>query len=354
MTTRRKFIKGAAVALPGLGARRHRPSAQSTIRWRLQTYAAARPRRARRRAGDREVQCPSRRRPDADRAFLRRPAWCPRASFSRPMQRGTIDAVQSDETTACLAHPGSPCSAATSPSPRATRSTCRCCSTSTASTRSGTRNTRKVAVKHISAGAGDPCHFPTHKGTRSLGSRTSRASASTPSRRRGVSSAQFGVVPVTLPWEDTRSRCRPASLTASPGRASPKTTRWAGGRDKLLPHQQTSRGPGRPLLRQHGALRGLPDNLKMLLPGLLRAVATYSPPGTGTGAAEADLRVNGTKLELTTIPVRGNRRRSRPRPGVFWYEIAAESETKARVVQDSSRTTTARVEPGGRPYLLLP
>ncbi|MFV2038380.1 MAG: C4-dicarboxylate ABC transporter, partial [Paracoccaceae bacterium] len=63
---------------------------------------------------------------------------------------------------------------------------------------------------------------------------------------------------------------------------------------------------------------------------------------------EAALRVNGTKLKLTSIPdeewatVEAAAR-------VFWDEIAAESETKAKVVQ-IFKDYNEIMEKAGRPY----
>ena len=63
---------------------------------------------------------------------------------------------------------------------------------------------------------------------------------------------------------------------------------------------------------------------------------------------EAEMRVNGPKMELTSIPddewatVEAAAR-------VFWDEIAAESETKAKVVQ-IFKDYNAVMEKAGRPY----
>ena len=83
----------------------------------------------------------------------------------------------------------------------------------------------KVGVKHISAGAWDPCHFATKEPIRSL---ADKASASSPSRRPGASSAGSAWCLWCCPGRILRSRCRPASWTALPGRASPRTTPSAG------------------------------------------------------------------------------------------------------------------------------
>jgi TRAP-type mannitol/chloroaromatic compound transport system substrate-binding protein len=58
----------------------------------------------------------------------------------------------------------------------------------------------KVGVKHISAGAWDPCHFATKDPINSLADLEGKRVFTFPTAGRFL--AQFGVVPVTLPWED--------------------------------------------------------------------------------------------------------------------------------------------------------
>ena len=57
-----------------------------------------------------------------------------------------------------------------------------------------------VGVKHISAGSWDPCHFATKDPIRSLADLKGKRVFTFPTAGRFLS--QFGVVPVTLPWED--------------------------------------------------------------------------------------------------------------------------------------------------------
>lgn len=84
----------------------------------------------------------------------------------------------------------------------------------------------KVGVKHISAGSWDPCHFATKDPINSLADLKGKRVFTFPTAGRFLS--QFGVVPVTLLWEDIEVAVRPVSLTASPGRASPRITLSAG------------------------------------------------------------------------------------------------------------------------------
>jgi TRAP-type mannitol/chloroaromatic compound transport system substrate-binding protein len=127
MTTRRKFLTTGA--LGGAAPRSPRPvvRAQSTIRWRLQTYAGA--------SLGAQVAKPA---IDMFNAIagdemqidlFYADQLVPTDELFQAMQRGTIDAVQSDDDSAWPRPPRSPSSAATSPSPAAIRSTCRRCST---------------------------------------------------------------------------------------------------------------------------------------------------------------------------------------------------------------------------------
>ena len=93
MTTRRKFIKGAAVAAPAALAT---PAlAQSTITWRMQTYAGA--------ALAAEVVVPAIEtfnKIAGDRMQIElffADQLVPTGELFQAMQRGTIDAVQSDD-----------------------------------------------------------------------------------------------------------------------------------------------------------------------------------------------------------------------------------------------------------------
>jgi TRAP-type mannitol/chloroaromatic compound transport system substrate-binding protein len=58
----------------------------------------------------------------------------------------------------------------------------------------------KVGVQHISAGSWDPCHFATKDPIHSLADLNGKRVFTFPTAGRFLS--QFGVVPVTLPWED--------------------------------------------------------------------------------------------------------------------------------------------------------
>ena len=177
-----------------------------------------------------------RRRRDADRALLRRPAGAHGRAVpgdaERHHRRGAVRRR--------LAWPRPRevrSSAAIFPSPAATASTCRCCSTSTGWMRSGRRNTPRSASSTSRAGAWDPCHFATKEPINALADLKGKRVFTFPTAGRFL--AQFGVVPVTLPV----GRCR--------GRDADRRTRRhclvrhhrglhrrLGGCHQLLPDQQ--------------------------------------------------------------------------------------------------------------------
>ena len=86
--------------------------------------------------------------------------------------------------------------------------------------------------------------------------------------------------------------------------------------------------------------------------------APGSPPCCGAGAAcccprrvargEADLRVNGPKLQLTTIPPE-EWAQVEAAAEKFWEEVASESETKAKVVEIFKKYNATMVK-AGAPY----
>ena len=58
----------------------------------------------------------------------------------------------------------------------------------------------KIGIKHISAGSWDPCHFSMKEPITKLSDLAGKRVFTFPTAGRFL--AQFGVVPVTLPWED--------------------------------------------------------------------------------------------------------------------------------------------------------
>jgi hypothetical protein len=140
--------------------------AQSKIKWRLQTYAGpALAEHVIKPAIDSLQQ--DRRRRDGDRAVTSPTSWCPTGELFRAMQKGTIDAVQSDDDS--MASP-TEVTVFGGYFPFASRYSL---DVPVLFNQYGLKEIweeeyAKVGVKHISAGAWDPCHFATKDPINSL------------------------------------------------------------------------------------------------------------------------------------------------------------------------------------------
>ena len=196
MTTRRKFIQSAALAGPA-AAMAAPAIAQSTIKWRMQTYAGA--------SLAAEVIVPAVEmfnKIAGDRMQIElffADQIVPTGELFQAMQRGTIDAVQSDDDS--MASP-TDVTVFGGYFPFGSRYSL---DVPVLFNQYGLNEIwdeeySKVGVKHISAGAWDPCHFATKDPINSLADLKGKKIFTFPTAGRFLS--QFGVVPVNLPWED--------------------------------------------------------------------------------------------------------------------------------------------------------
>jgi TRAP-type mannitol/chloroaromatic compound transport system substrate-binding protein len=203
----------------------------------------------------------------------------------------------------------------------------------------------KVGVKHISAGAWDPCHFATKDPINSLADLQGKRVFTFPTAGRFLS--QFGVVPVTLPWEDIEVAVQTGELDgiAWSGITEDYTVGWADVTNYFLTNNISGAWIGH-FFANMGRWEELPDNLKELMRVCFDASHYYRQHWYWGG--EAALRVNGTKMALTSIPD-AEWAQVEAAARVFWDEIAAESETKARVVE-IFKQYNADMEKAGRPY----
>ena len=222
-TTRRKFLStgalagAAALAAPAVRAQ------SAPIKWRMQTYAGAalgehvcKPaidQFNKIAAGQMEIE------------LYFSDQLVPTSELFRAMQAGTIDAVQSDDDSM-----QSPTEVTVFGGyfPFASRYSL---DVPVLFNQYGLKQIweeeyAKVGVQHISAGPGTPAISPPR--TRSTAWPTCKASASSPSRRRAASWRSSAWCRCSCRGRTSRSRCKPASWTASPGRASPRSTQWAG------------------------------------------------------------------------------------------------------------------------------
>lgn len=341
MTTRRNFVKGAAVALPA--AVIAKPAvAQSKIKWRLQTYAgAALAEHVIKPAVDKFNKIA------ADRMEIElffADQLVPTGELFQAMQRGTIDAVQSDDDS--MASP-TEVTIFGGYFPFGSRYSL---DVPVLFNQYGLKEIwedeySKVGVKHISAGAWDPCHFATKDPIHSLDDLKGKRVFTFPTAGRFLS--QFGVVPVTLPWEDIEVAVQTGELDgiAWSGITEDYTVGWADVTNYFLTNNISGAWIGH-FFANMDRWNELPDDLRELLTVCFEQSHYYRQWWYWGG--EAQLRVNGTKMKLTTIP--DNEWEKVEKAAVeFWDQIASESPTKAKVVE-IFRKYNDDMQKAGRPY----
>ncbi len=341
MTTRRKFLTSGVIAA-GASTLAAPSLAQSPIKWRLQTYAGA--------ALGAEVIKP------AIDMFNEIAAGqmeielyyadqlVPTGELFQAMQRGTIDAVQSDDDS--MASP-TEVTVFGGYFPFASRYSL---DVPVLFNKYGLgkiwdEEYAKVGVKHISAGAWDPCHFSTKDPINSLADLQGKRVFTFPTAGRFLS--QFGVVPVTLPWEDIEVAVQTGELDgiAWSGITEVYTVGWSNVTNHFLTNNISGAWIGH-FFANMDRWNELPPHLQTLVKVCFDQSHMHRQQWYWGG--EADLRVNGPKLKLTTIPDE-EWATVEAAAHSFWDEIGAESETKAKVVA-IFKEYNAVMEKAGRPY----
>lgn len=344
-TNRRDFLKKAGVAGVAAGATTLAAPAvhaQSTIKWRLQTYAGAA-------LGEHVIK------PAVD-AFNKAAngemeielfyadQLVPTGELFRAVQNGTIDAVQSDDDS--MASP-TEVTVFGGYFPFASRYSL---DVPVLFNQWGLAEIwdaeyAKVGVKWLSAGAWDPCHFATKDPINSLDDLKGKRVFTFPTAGRFLS--RFGVVPVTLPWEDIEVAVQTGELDgiAWSGITEDYTVGWADVTDYFLTNNISGAWCGS-FFANEERWNELPEHLKTLFNLCMDSSHYYRQHWYWGG--EAKLRTEGTKMKLTSIPdeewatVEAEARK-------FWDEIAQESELKAKVVQ-ILKDYNASMDKAGRPY----
>tara|TARA_B110000305_G_scaffold240520_1_gene311385 strand:- start:1137 stop:2183 length:1047 start_codon:yes stop_codon:yes gene_type:complete len=345
MSSRRKFLQTAGVGMAGLatvGAPAVHAQSKTTIKWRLQTYAGPA-------LGEHVVK------PAID-AFNKiagsemqielyySDQLVPTGELFRAMQKGTIDAVQSDDDS--MASP-TEVSVFGGYFPFATRYSL---DVPVLFNQYGLAEIwdeeySKVGVKHLSAGAWDPCNFATKEPINSLSDLKGKKVFTFPTAGRFL--RQFGVVPVTLPWEDIEVAVQTGELDgiAWSGITEDYTVGWADVTNYFLTNNISGAWVGS-FFANMERYNALPENLQGLLKMAMDA-SHYRRLWWYWGG-EASLRVHGTKMKLTTIPDE-DWATVQQAAEKFWDEIAAESKTKAKVIE-IFRKYNADMKKAGPPY----
>src|SRR5210317_642429 len=324
-TTRRNFITTAAVgaaaaplATPAL--------TQSTIKWRMQTYAG--PALAAH-VIDPAIQMFNKIAGDRMQIELFfADQLVPTGELFRAMQAGTIDAVQSDDDS--MASP-TEVTVFGGYFPFGSRYSL---DVPVLFNQYGLneiwdKEYSKVGVKHISAGSWDPCHFATKDPIHSLDDLKGKRVFTFPTAGRFLS--QFGVVPVTLPWEDIEVAVQTGELDgiAWSGITEDYTVGWADVTNYFLTNNISGAWAGS-FFANMDRYNKLPDNLKTLFRLQMDSSHYYRQHWYWWG--EAKYRTKGGKLELTSIPAE-EWKQVEDAALKFWDETAKKSPRSAKVVK---------------------
>ncbi|MBW7922749.1 MAG: TRAP transporter substrate-binding protein DctP [Rubellimicrobium sp.] len=341
-TTRRKFLKAGALGGAAALAAPAVVKAQAPIKWRMQTYAGV---------ALGEHVC----KPAID--FFNEAAngemeielyyadqLIPTSELFRAMQNGTIDAVQSDDDSM-----QSPTEVTVFGGyfPLALRYSL---DVPVLFSQYGLKEIweeeyAKHGVKLISSGSWDPCNFATREPVNSLADLDGLRIYTFPTAGRFLT--RFGVVPVQMPYEDIQVALQTGVIdgVAWSGITEDYTVGWADVTKYYLTNPISGAWIGHFFANQD-RWNEIPDHLKALLQVCTQQSHYYRQWWYWGG--EADLRVNGPKLSLTTIPS-NEWAEVETAASEFWEEIASESEVKARVVE-IFKNYNALMEKAGAPY----
>ncbi len=346
---RRNFLKKAGVATAGavaataLSAPFVKTQAKTTIKWRLQTYAGP--------ALGAHVIKPSIDAfnkvagSDMNIELYFSDQLVPTGELFRAMQKGTIDAVQSDDDS--IAAPVD-VSVFGGYFPFATRYSL---DVPVLFNQYGLKEIWEEAygevegVTWLSAGAWDPCHFNTVDPIYSLADLKGKRVFTFPTAGKFLT--RFGVVPVTLPWEDIEVAVQTGELDgiAWSGITEDYTVGWADVTNYFLTNNISGAWIGS-YFANSNSWDALPENLQTLFRLCMDSSHYYRQYWYWGG--EAELRTKGTKLKLTSIPDE-EWATVEQEAYKFWDEIAAKSPRSAKVVQiikDYAKTMTD----AGPPY----
>ncbi|MDP4034284.1 MAG: TRAP transporter substrate-binding protein [Pseudorhodobacter sp.] len=342
MTTRRKFLTTGALAAGAATLAAPAVLAQAPIKWRLQTYAGPA-------LGEHVIK------PAID-SFNKiaegqmnielyfADQLVPTGELFQAMQSGTIDAVQSDDDS--MASP-TDLTVFGGYFPLALRYSLDVPALfhSYGLDEIWKEEYAKVGVKHISAGSWDPCNFATKTPVNSLADLKGKRVFTFPTAGRFLT--RFGVVPVTLPWEDVEVALQTGELDgiAWSGITEDYTVGWANVTEYFLTNNISGAWIGH-FFANMDRWNEVPPHLQELLKVCFEQSHYYRQHWYWAG--EANLRVNETKLKLTTIPDE-EWATVEAEAANFWDEVAAESELKAKVVAIIKKYNATMVK-AGVPY----
>ncbi|GAA6147820.1 TRAP transporter substrate-binding protein [Pseudooceanicola nitratireducens] len=325
MTTRRSFLRGAAAAAPAALAAPAVVRAQSAIKWRWQTYAGA--------ALGEHVTKPivdyinNASNGELEVELFYADQIVPTGELFQALQRGTIDAVHSDDDS--MASP-TPLRQFGGYFPFATK---HILDVPVLFNQYGLKEIweeeyAKVGVKWLSAAGQDPCNFNTKKEITSVADLDGLKLYTFPTAGRFL--AQFGVVPMNIPYEDAEVAVQTGELDgmAWSGITEDYTVGWANVTDYFLTNNISGAWIGSYFVNEK-RWADLPEHLKAVVMSAIEAGHTYRNQWYWGG--EAKLRATGDQLELRTVPA-AEWAEVENAAKAFWEEIAQEGEIQQKIV----------------------
>ncbi len=252
----------------------------------------------------------------------------PTGELFRAMQRGTIDAVQSDEDSI-----GAPVDVSVFGAyfPFASRYSL---DVPALFHHYGLNEIWEEAyseVKNVTwlgCGSWDPCNFTTQDPIRSIADLNGKRVFTFPTGGRFLK--KFGVIPVTLPWEDVEVAMQTKELDgiAWSGITEAYTVGWADVNKYYLTNNISGAWAGSYFANSE-KWDALPEHLKTLFKLTMDSSHYHRQYWYWWG--EAHYRTKGGKLELTTIP-KEEWQTVEDEALKYWDEIAAKSKRSAKVV----------------------
>lgn len=201
-------------------------------------------------------------------------------------------------------------------------------------------------VTWLSSGAWDPCNFITKTPIKSLADIKGKKVYTSPTAGRFLT--QFGIVPVTVPVEDVEMAIRTGDLdgVAWCGITEAYTVGWANATKYFLTNNISGAWIGS-FLANTKSWEKVPAHLQELFKLCMDSSHYYRQYWYWGG--EAKLRVNGGKLELTSIPSQEWKALEKA-AAEFWDKIVADGSPRAKKVVQILRDYNALMEKAGSPY----
>ncbi|MEM8877423.1 MAG: TRAP transporter substrate-binding protein [Pseudomonadota bacterium] len=342
MTSRRRFLKTAGIGGAAALAAPAIVKAQAPIKWRFQTYAGA--------ALGEHVTKPmvdfvnNAANGEMEIELFYADQIVPTGELFQALQRGTIDAVHSDDDS--MASP-TPLRQFGGYFPFATK---HILDVPVLFNQYGladiwSEEYKKVGVTWISAAGQDPCNFNTKKEINSVADLDGLKLYTFPTAGRFL--AKFGVVPVSIPYEDAEVAVQTGELDgmAWSGITEDYTVGWADVTDYFLTNNISGAWIGSWFVNEQ-QWADLPDHLKQLVMAATQAGHTYRNQWYWGG--EARLRATGDKLELRTVPA-DEWAQVEDAAKEFWTEVSGEGEIQEKIV-GIFREYNGVINQAGPPY----